>query len=353
MVLLSGRPVRHQRRAQRRHRPARRPLHRPGVRGAGRARGHQRAHRRGRAPRRRDRGPQRRASATAASTVPRSEVETLSDPAGLTPRAGPAVKVTLDDAPEDVLEDTTRDPLDVDRAPAGHPGRGQRHVASRCRGRHHPGPAPDHDHRHQVRRQPRQPAGRALLPAVRDRRHRHARADARLARRATATSTSTARPRPTRVAAWSTPLRCCRTRSRRATRACSTSPTRRRWPTPTADRHGARVWRQVGGWRRRASRSAAGSSGVSVGTGVSVGVSVRGLHRRLVDRDEDGDRVALVGGRRPPGICRITVFLGSVVSAVSTTSTSKPAAADGAFGLALAAGRRRWARPWARRRRTG
>lgn len=41
------------------------------------------------------------------------EVETLSDPAGLTPKAGPAVKVTLDDAPPEVLEDTTRDPLDI------------------------------------------------------------------------------------------------------------------------------------------------------------------------------------------------------------------------------------------------
>lgn len=41
------------------------------------------------------------------------EVETLSDPAGLTPKAGPAVRVTLDDAPPEVREDTTRDPLDV------------------------------------------------------------------------------------------------------------------------------------------------------------------------------------------------------------------------------------------------
>ncbi|MEO5664842.1 MAG: DUF881 domain-containing protein [Nocardioides sp.] len=41
------------------------------------------------------------------------DVETLSDPAGLTPRAGPAVKVTLDDAADDVLADETRDPLDV------------------------------------------------------------------------------------------------------------------------------------------------------------------------------------------------------------------------------------------------
>ncbi|WP_084622727.1 MULTISPECIES: DUF881 domain-containing protein [Nocardioides] len=41
------------------------------------------------------------------------EVETLSDPAGLTPRTGPAVKVTLDDAPEEILADESRDPLDV------------------------------------------------------------------------------------------------------------------------------------------------------------------------------------------------------------------------------------------------
>ncbi|PUA81417.1 hypothetical protein C7S10_08890 [Nocardioides currus] len=41
------------------------------------------------------------------------QVAILSDPAGLTPRTGPALKVTLDDAPEDVLADPTRDPLDV------------------------------------------------------------------------------------------------------------------------------------------------------------------------------------------------------------------------------------------------
>jgi len=41
------------------------------------------------------------------------KVERLSDPAGLTARSGPAIKVTLSDAPEDVLADTTRDPLDV------------------------------------------------------------------------------------------------------------------------------------------------------------------------------------------------------------------------------------------------
>jgi uncharacterized protein YlxW (UPF0749 family) len=41
------------------------------------------------------------------------EVQRLSDPAGLTARSGPGVKVTLSDAPEDVLADTTRDPLDV------------------------------------------------------------------------------------------------------------------------------------------------------------------------------------------------------------------------------------------------
>lgn len=41
------------------------------------------------------------------------EAETLADPAGLTPKAGAAVKVTLDDAPPEVLADITRDPLDV------------------------------------------------------------------------------------------------------------------------------------------------------------------------------------------------------------------------------------------------
>ena len=41
------------------------------------------------------------------------QVETLADPAGLTPKQGPAVKVTLDDAPDDIVEDTTRDPLEV------------------------------------------------------------------------------------------------------------------------------------------------------------------------------------------------------------------------------------------------
>ena len=41
------------------------------------------------------------------------QVERLSDPAGLTARSGPAVTVILSDAPEDVLADTTRDPLDV------------------------------------------------------------------------------------------------------------------------------------------------------------------------------------------------------------------------------------------------
>jgi len=34
------------------------------------------------------------------------EIETMKDPAGLTPRAGPGVAVTLSDAPEDVINDT-------------------------------------------------------------------------------------------------------------------------------------------------------------------------------------------------------------------------------------------------------
>ena len=41
------------------------------------------------------------------------QVQNLSDPAGLTARSGPAVEVVLSDAPEDVLADTSRDPLDV------------------------------------------------------------------------------------------------------------------------------------------------------------------------------------------------------------------------------------------------
>lgn len=43
----------------------------------------------------------------------RREVETLADPAGFSPMSGPAVRVTLDDASDEVLADETRDPLDV------------------------------------------------------------------------------------------------------------------------------------------------------------------------------------------------------------------------------------------------
>ncbi|KRF37941.1 hypothetical protein ASG94_09725 [Nocardioides sp. Soil805] len=41
------------------------------------------------------------------------EIDTLVDPAGLTPRTGQAVKVTLTDAPEDVLSTTDRDQNDL------------------------------------------------------------------------------------------------------------------------------------------------------------------------------------------------------------------------------------------------
>ncbi len=41
------------------------------------------------------------------------EVDKIADPAGLTPRSGPAVQVTLTDAPQDILDDPTRDPLEV------------------------------------------------------------------------------------------------------------------------------------------------------------------------------------------------------------------------------------------------
>jgi uncharacterized protein YlxW (UPF0749 family) len=41
------------------------------------------------------------------------EIDTLVDPAGLTPRTGPAVKVTLTDAPQDLIETTDRDQNDL------------------------------------------------------------------------------------------------------------------------------------------------------------------------------------------------------------------------------------------------
>jgi uncharacterized protein YlxW (UPF0749 family) len=41
------------------------------------------------------------------------EIDTLVDPAGLTPRAGPAVRVTLTDAPQDVIATTDRDQNDL------------------------------------------------------------------------------------------------------------------------------------------------------------------------------------------------------------------------------------------------
>ena len=58
------------------------------------------------------------------------------------------------------------------RAPAGHPGRGQRHVERRCRGGHDPGAAADLHDRHQVRGQPGHPPRHPLLAALRDRGHR-------------------------------------------------------------------------------------------------------------------------------------------------------------------------------------
>ena len=40
-------------------------------------------------------------------------IDTLQDPAGLTPRTGPGVTVTLTDAPQDVVETSTEDPNDL------------------------------------------------------------------------------------------------------------------------------------------------------------------------------------------------------------------------------------------------
>jgi uncharacterized protein YlxW (UPF0749 family) len=41
------------------------------------------------------------------------EIDTLVDPAGLTPRTGPAVKVTLTDAPQEIVQSTDRDQNDL------------------------------------------------------------------------------------------------------------------------------------------------------------------------------------------------------------------------------------------------
>ena len=65
------------------------------------------------------------------------------------------------------------DVSDLARAPAGHPGGRQRAVGGRRRGDDDPGPAGGRHDRHQVRRQHRDPARRAVLAAVphlRDRR---------------------------------------------------------------------------------------------------------------------------------------------------------------------------------------
>ena len=100
------------------------------------------------------------------------EVATLVDPAGLTEKTGPAVQVTLDDASAGGAPGLRGRSQRPRRAPAGHPGGGQRDVERRRRGGHHPGPAADLDHRHQVRGQPGDPARHPLLPALRHRRHR-------------------------------------------------------------------------------------------------------------------------------------------------------------------------------------
>ncbi len=44
----------------------------------------------------------------------RREIDGLKDPAGLEPRSGPGVTVTLSDAPEDLIEQAAEDDLDVD-----------------------------------------------------------------------------------------------------------------------------------------------------------------------------------------------------------------------------------------------
>ena len=141
------RAVRGQRPQQPGHRPAPGPLHRPGL--AGRQRG----------PRLRrrcsdrvtdlnadiDRAHQLRSTTAQVDRYQRADRSSSSDPAGLVPRTGPGVTVTLSDAPRRRRSTLgRRRPQLPRRAPAGHPGRGQRDVEGRRHGGHHPGPAGGH-----------------------------------------------------------------------------------------------------------------------------------------------------------------------------------------------------------------
>ena len=117
-------------------------------------------------------------------------------------------------------------PQPADRAPAGHPGRGQRAVEGRRHRRHHPGPARGQHHRHQVHRQQRAAPGRALLPALHDLRHRrphHPRGRDRERRLPPALPQRLRGARHRRRLAGRPPSP--RSAPRRTT-ACSTSPTR-------------------------------------------------------------------------------------------------------------------------------
>ena len=118
-------------------------------------------------------------------------IERMEDPAGLTPRTGPGVTVTLSDAPGRRHQLHERRPQPARRAPAGHPGRGQRDVEGRGRGGDHPGPAGGEHHRDQVRGQLGPAAGRALPAALRDHGRRRPVGHPRGDRRPTTTSRST------------------------------------------------------------------------------------------------------------------------------------------------------------------
>ena len=259
------------------------------------------------------------------------------------PRAPvPAVKVTLDDAPQDLIETTT-----ATRSTSSSTSRTSRPSSTPCGepapGGHPPGPARHLDHRHQVRRQPVTLHGVPYSPpyeivgiGVPD-------ADPRLARRTTATSTSTASPPPTRRAAWATTWRCCRRRPRRRYEGLLDLT----WATPMADRRArttadpsgrtppGRRWSAavVGGRLRRRLRGDAASPSASRWgsrwASRSGGCGSSKVDTKMITVSPWSAVAAGLGsGRRPRPWARWR-------SASCTTSTSKPACRRVRVGLAL------------------
>ena len=199
---LAGGAVHHQRPGRPGRRPAGRERDRPRaplVRGqradtdALQTPGGRAEHRGQRALARRRR-PDRQPAAAHRST-------TLRGPAGLSPVSGPGVTVTLQDAPQDVLDRAIQDGEPPGDTLVVHQQDIQAVVNALWLGGaerdHDHGPADHLHHRHQVRRPDGDPARRAVLPAVPDQGGR--RPDRACWRRWTARTTST----PT--APWPTP----------------------------------------------------------------------------------------------------------------------------------------------------